>query len=134
MTEWHMKSKRTRTGAIRTSRRRSDKRLAWKGGHAAETIVGEKDKRKKKRAAGGNSKVKMKAAKNASVTVPGQKKAVKAEIVAVLENQANRLYTRKNIITKGATITVKVDGKEEKARVTSRPGQNGVVQAVLVGK
>jgi small subunit ribosomal protein S8e len=129
-----MKSKRSKTGAIRTSRRRSDKRLAWRGGHQAKTSVEETDKRKVKRVTGGNTKVKMKTAKNASVTIPGQKKAIKAEILEVEENQANRLFTRKNIITKGATIKVKVDGKEEKARVTSRPGQTGVVQAVLIEK
>ena len=129
-----MKSKRSKTGAIRTSRRRSDKKLAWRGGHQAKTEVEEKDKRKVKRVTGGNTKVKMKTARNASITVPGQKKALKAEILEVEENQANRLFTRKNIITKGATIKVKVDGKEEKAKVTSRPGQSGVVQAVLIGK
>ncbi len=134
MTEWHMKSKRSKTGAIRTSRRRSDKKLAWRGGHQAKTGVEETDKRKVKRVTGGNTKVKMKTAKNAVVTVPGQKKVLKAEILEVEENTANRLFTRKNIITKGATIKVKIDGKEEKAKVTSRPGQTGAVQAVLIGK
>ena len=134
MTEWHTKSKRKRTGGIRTAVGRSDKKLAWRGGHKAETIVSDKDKRKKKRTAGGNIKIKMKAAKTVSITVPGQKKAVKAEILSVEENQANRLYTRKNIITKGAIIKVKISNKEEKAKVTSRPGQHGIVQAILLAE
>ena len=53
---------------------------------------------------------------------------------AVEENKANRLYTRRNIITKGAIINVKINGKEQTAKVTSRPGQSGVVQAVLEAK
>ncbi len=131
MTEWHMKSKRKRSGGIRTASRRSDKILAWKGGHAALTEASEKDKRKKKMVLGANRKVKQLKAKHASVTIPSTKKTVKAEIITVSENKANRLYTRRNIITKGAIIKVKIEGKEHLARVTSRPGQSGVVQAVL---
>ncbi len=131
MTEWHTKSRRTKTGAIRHSRRRSDKILAWKGGPKAESIVSDQDLRKTVEGRGNTKKVKLKRAKQASVTLPSEKKAVKAEILAVEENQANRLYTRRNIVTKGALIKVKIGEKEHKARVTSRPGQNGVIQAVL---
>ncbi len=131
MTQWHEKSKRKKTGGLRTSKRRSDRILAWRGGDSALTIVEKKDKRKRKRTLGGNSKIKQKTARTASISIPGEKKAVKAEIVAVKENKANRLYTRKNIITKGALITVKIGDKEQIAKVTSRPGQSGVVQAVL---
>ena len=76
-------------------------------------------------------KVKQHSAKFATVTAKGQKKAMKAEILSVEENAANRLFTRRNIITKGAVIKVKVDGKEQTAKVTSRPGQDGIVQAVI---
>lgn len=135
MTQWHTKSKKSKTGAIRTSVRRCDKRLAWRGGDATETIVDEKeDKRKTQKTLGATTKVRQKKAKNATVTDPETKKTVKAEILAVEENTANRLYTRRNIITKGATITVKIGDKEQKARVTSRPGQNGTVQATLEKK
>jgi len=130
LTQWHLKSKRLKTGAIRTSRRRSDKRLDQRGGDPTKTLVAEKDRRKTVNKRGSTIKVRQKAAKTAAVTMPN-KKTVKAEIIDVEENKANRLYTRKNIITKGATIKIKVEGKEQKARVTSRPGQHGVVQAVL---
>ena len=131
MTQWHMKSNRTSTGAKRMSIRRCDKKLAWKGGDPAETIVSGTDRRKKKKCKGSTVKVRQLRAKYAIISFPDQKKAVKAEIIAVSENKANRLYTRKNIITKGATIRVTIDGKEHKAKVTSRPGQSGAVQAVL---
>ena len=134
MTQWHERSSRKKTGGKRNSNRRSDRILAWKGGDAAETIVAGENRRRTVEKRGSTSKVRQLRANTASITVPGQKKAVKAEILAVAENQANRLYTRRNIITKGASIKVKIEGKEETAKVTSRPGQSGVVQAVLQKK
>ncbi len=135
MTQWHTKSKRKRTGGNRTAARRCDKLLAWKGGDPAKTIVSEDDERRKSRVVKGSVvKVKQYRAKFATVTAKGQKKAMKAEILNVEENAANRLFTRRNIITKGAKIKVNVEGKEQTAKVTSRPGQTGVVQAVLIEK
>lgn len=132
MTEWHLSSKRKPSGAIRYSNRRSDKRLAWKGGEFSKTGIAEKEKRKTVKTAGGNKKVKAQKAKFASVTNPKTKKTIKAEILSVAENNANRQFTRQNIITKNAIIRIKIEGKEEKAKVTSRPGQSGTVQAILL--
>jgi small subunit ribosomal protein S8e len=56
---------------------------------------------------------------------------VHATILGVEDNPANVNYKRRNIITKGAIITVDVDGEEQTARVTSRPGQDGQVNAVF---
>ncbi|TYL39348.1 30S ribosomal protein S8e [Natronococcus pandeyae] len=53
---------------------------------------------------------------------------ITAAIEDVVENDANPNYVRRNIITKGAVI----ETSEGKARVTSRPGQNGQVNAVLL--
>ena len=134
MTQWHTKSKRKRTGGNRTAVRRCDKLLAWKGGDAAATIVSadDDDERRKSRVVKGSVvKVKQHRAKFATVMEKGKKKAMKAEILSVEENTANRLFTRRNIITKGATIKIKLDGKEQTAKVTSRPGQDGIVQAIL---
>ena len=50
------------------------------------------------------------------------------KIVAVVENSANPNYVRQNIITKGSII----ETEKGKAKVTSRPGQHGVVNAVLI--
>ena len=54
--------------------------------------------------------------------------AREVEIEDVVENPANVNYVRRNIITKGAIIQT----SEGKARVTSRPGQVGQVNAVSV--
>ncbi|WP_372910115.1 30S ribosomal protein S8e [Salinigranum sp.] len=56
---------------------------------------------------------------------------VHATILGVEENPANVNYKRRNIVTKGALITVEADGEERTARVTSRPGQDGQVNAVF---
>ena len=48
------------------------------------------------------------------------------EIENVIENPSNVNYVRRNIITKGAVI----ETSEGTARVTSRPGQSGQVNAV----
>ena len=55
-------------------------------------------------------------------------KVTKTEILGVVENPANPHYVRRNIITKGAIIETKLG----KVKVTSRPGQDGVVQGVLI--
>ena len=62
----------------------------------------------------------------ASVNIDGE--TVSADINDVVENAANPNYVRRNIITKGAVI----DTTEGDARVTSRPGQTGQVNAVLL--
>jgi len=51
-----------------------------------------------------------------------------AEIENVVDNPANVNYARRNIITKGAVIETSAG----RARVTSRPGQTGGVNAVLL--
>ena len=55
-------------------------------------------------------------------------KTTEVEIEDVVENPSNVNYVRRNIITKGAVIQT----SEGKARVTSRPGQNGQVSAVAL--
>ena len=52
----------------------------------------------------------------------------KVKIVRVLENATNNDYKRRGVISKGAVL----ETKEGKCRVISRPGQHGVVNAILV--
>jgi len=58
------------------------------------------------------------------------KKFFKAKIKTVVDNPANQHYVRRNIMTKGAVI----ETDKGKARITSRPGQDGMINAVLVEK
>ena len=51
-----------------------------------------------------------------------------SKILEVVENSAYPNYLRQNIITKGSIIST----EKGNARVTSRPGQHGMVNAVLM--
>jgi len=75
---------------------------------------------------GGNSKTVLTKVDFANVASDGTVKKVK--IKSVEESAANRDFKRMHIITKGAII----DTELGKAKVTSRPSQQGVVNAVLV--
>ena len=99
------------------------------GGYPAETILGE-SKRKVKRTLGGNTKVKVLTDKYASVTDPKTNITQKTEIVRVVKNGANVDFNRRGVITKGAEIETTLGI----AKVTSRPGNDGVINAVLKGK
>lgn len=60
--------------------------------------------------------------------VTGDNKVKKVKIVKVLENATNNDYKRRGIITKGAIL----ETEGGKCRVVSKPGQHGVVNAILV--
>ena len=87
-----------------------------------------KKKLRKIRTIGRNYKLKLLDAEIANVYDKNTKKCIKAKIKSVLENKANRHYVRRNIMTKGTVI----DTEAGKAMVTSRPGQDGIVNAVLI--
>ncbi len=97
------------------------------GSLPTHTKVGSQ-RRKVERARGGNLKFKLFGAEIANLFDPKSKKYAQVKISSVAENPANRHFTRRNIITKG-TIIVTEKGK---AKVTSRPGQSGTVNAILV--
>ena len=99
------------------------------GGYPAETVLGE-PRRKVSNTIGGNSKIKVLADKFASVTDPATGQTQKSEIVRVVRNGANVDYNRRGVITKGAEIETSIG----LAKVTSRPGNDGMVNAVLIGK
>ncbi|MBI5389198.1 30S ribosomal protein S8e [Candidatus Woesearchaeota archaeon] len=103
------------------------KRQYEAGGLPTHTKIGE-TKRKKDRTVGGNNKMRLILANIANVLDPKTKKYQKAKIKTVVDNPANRHFVRRNIITKGTVI----DTDLGKARVVSRPGQDGTVNAVLV--
>ena len=91
------------------------------------TKLGER-KLKLQRVRGGNFKAKLLKEEYANVSDPKTKTVKKVKITGVLENPANPHYVRRNIITKGTIINTELG----KARVTSRPGQEGVINAVLI--
>ncbi len=133
MTQWHLKSNRKSTGGVRSTMRRSDKRLAWKGGENSNTTIAESKEKVDRRMAsslGKRDKVKLRAVQMVSVSVEG--KVRQLEIVTVAENKANRQFARNNIMTKGAVVEAKDGASKVFVKVTNRPGQHGVVQGVIL--
>ncbi len=70
------------------------------------------------------------ATKYVYVTDPATGKTEKTEIKRVAKNPANLDYQRRGVITKGAILETPIG----QARVTSRPGQHGIVNAILIQK
>lgn len=77
---------------------------------------------------GSNLKSAVKTAEFANVVDPASKKVSKAKITKVTANPSNKDYERRGVITRGAIIETEAGT----AKVLSRPGQDGVVNAILV--
>jgi len=122
--QWQGESVRKVTGGRR--RPAQMKRRAEIGLAPADTHIGE-DRRKIIRTYGGNDKVRAMRAAFANVTASnGETKKVKIEKVE--ENGANPNYVRRNLLTKGAIIKTEIG----RARIMSRPGQDGIINALLL--
>jgi small subunit ribosomal protein S8e len=119
----HGRSTRSRTGGRRRPKRKRRKHEI--GTEPTETEVG--DPRLKVVDARGETE-KVRALSTNVASVADGEETVAATIEDVVENDANPNYVRRNIVTKGAVI--ETDAGE--ARVVSRPGQDGQVNAVLL--
>ena len=80
------------------------------------------------RVMGANRKLRLLSADTANLFDPKSKAFKQVKIKTISDNPANRHFIRRNIMTKGSVI----DTELGKARITSRPGQDGVVNAVLI--
>ncbi len=80
------------------------------------------------RVMGDNRKLRMLSADTANLFDPKTKLFKQVKIKTITDNPANRHFIRRNIMTKGSVIDTEVG----KARITSRPGQDGIVNAVLI--
>jgi small subunit ribosomal protein S8e len=122
---WQGNSRRKVTGGKVIAAR--GKRKFEMGRESAETRISEV-KRKNVHTMGGNRKVRLLQCNVANVTNPKDGKTVSSTIETVIDNVANKHYVRRNILTKGSVIRTAMGT----ARITSRPGQDGVVNAVLI--
>ena len=80
------------------------------------------------RTMGNNKKLRLLGADTANLFDPKSKSFKQAKIKTITDNPANSHFIRRNIITKGSVI----DTELGKAKITSRPGQDGVINAVLI--
>ncbi|PSQ15790.1 30S ribosomal protein S8e [Halobacteriales archaeon QS_8_69_73] len=102
----HARSEKKRTGGRRRSVRKKQKHE--QGSAPTETTLGE--------------------VARSVASVATDDGVERADIEDVVENPSDPNYVRRNIITKGAVVETSVG----RARVTSRPGQDGQVNAELV--
>ena len=124
MSNVHSKSLRKPTGGMRRAHRKKKK---YELGRVHLPVTPGEEKRKILRTKGGNQKQRMLKAEFAMVS-DKKGKTKKSKITEVVENAANPFFIRRNIITKGAIINTEAGY----ARVVSRPGQDGVVNAVAL--
>ena len=139
MTRWHTRAGRKPTGGLLKDNMKRKSR--HKGSKFLETKIGGRVT-KLKRTRNGGKKMKILSAEYVNITSPEAKglpkgkegaeksksKTMKAKIISVEGNPANPHYVRRNVITKGAVV--KTDMGD--VRITSRPGQTGSLNGVLL--
>lgn len=92
-----------------------------------ETEIGEL-KKKQQRILGGNYKIKLFSTNYVNVTDPASNKTSKVKILRFESNPASKDYNRRHILTKGTIVETELG----KAKITSRPGQHGVLNAIII--
>ncbi len=125
MAIWHGEKGKTPTGKeIKLARKKRKREL---GRYPVHTKIGPQ-KIKLERVKGGGIKVKALSVEFANVLDKKTNTVKKVRILGVEENPANPHFVRHGIITKGCIIRTEMG----LAKVTSRPSQHGVVNAILI--
>lgn len=125
MALWQGGSKRKLTGGRKRSLR--SKRKFEIGREKQYMHLGNR-RVKPYRTRGNNLKMRVLANNECNLYDPKKKKVVRAKILTVKENPADPNYVQRNIITQGAVVGTDLGD----ALVTSRPGQDGVVNARII--
>ena len=92
-----------------------------------DTTIGE-EKKKKQRVMGGNTKLKLFSSQYINVTDPNTNKTSRVRILDFESNDASKDLNRRHILTKGAVVETELGN----AKISSRPGQDGVLNGVLL--
>ena len=123
---WHDDlTKRKRTGGRRKAYRKRRKYEA--GRFPVETQLGEPE-RKLERTKGGGLKVKLVSDQWVNLSDPKTGKTERVRILSVVKNPANVDWDRRGIITRGTIVRT----ERGLAKIISRPGQNGVLNAIPI--
>jgi small subunit ribosomal protein S8e len=128
MSVWHADQHKKKPSGGRTKTNRTKRRYE-KGSFPTQTTLGE-TKTKTSRRRGNNTKIRLVATKQANISDPTTGKTEKTQITRIIRNPANVDYNRRGVITKGTIIETPLGT----AKVTSRPGQHGQVNATLQPK
>ena len=121
--QWRLRSKRAPSGKL--LKRNTKKKKYMRGRDFLPMHIGAL-RAKKKRTRGDGGKLILLSGDTANIIYKG--KSQKTKIISVLKNDADPQLVRRNIITKGSIIQTELG----EARVTSRPGQDGVINAILI--
>jgi len=125
MAIWQGRPKRKPTGGrMRPARK---KRKFEVGREKQFTRLGPR-KVKMYRTKGANSKARILTSDLANVVDPKTKAVKRVKILTVKSNPSNPNYVQRNIMTKGATVMTELG----EAVITSRCGQDGVINAMLI--
>src|SRR6476469_968278 len=81
-----------------------------------------------RRVRGNSIKIAFKTSEYANINDQDNKKTVRSKIMRVSKNPANKDYERRGVITKGAILETELG----LAKVLSRLGQDGVINAILI--
>lgn len=119
------RSKRKYTGGKYKQYRK--KRIYERGRNFLPLTLGNV-RRKKSKVRGGGEKLVLLSGNIINVTDIKSGITKSAKIKTVIENSANPHFVRRNVITKGAIIETDLG----KVKVTSRPGQDGVLNGILI--
>ena len=92
-----------------------------------EAVLGD-GQTKTRNVRGNNRKTGLKFGAFANLIDPVSKKTAQSKILQVIRNPANKDYERRGVISKGALL----ETDSGIAKVISRPGQDGCINAVLV--
>ena len=122
---WHYKlKKRKKTGGKKRPYR--TKRAHERGRYPIETELGDV-KRKRVKENSGVPKTKIVSTNLVNVSNPDSGLTERLTIIDVVRNPANTDYNRRGVITKGTIIRT----PKGLAKIVSRPGQTGSLNAVL---
>ena len=86
------------------------------------------EKKKEQRVLGGNKKIRLYSTKFINVTDPNTNKTSKVRILRFESNDASQDLNRRHILTKGAIVETELGN----AKITSRPGQHGTLNGILI--
>lgn len=115
------------TGGLKERHRK--KRKYELGSPPAKTLLSSDEERRAERAFGGNKKVKLRKGLYINIAM-GNGTTKKVKILDVVETPENPQNSKSKIISKGSIVKTELG----LAKVTSRPGQDGVLNGILVQK
>lgn len=131
MVQYHKNPKTKASGTGGKKRSTRDKVKAHYGGFFHRARIDKKNKEASnvsRSTKGGNIKISVKIVGFANVSNKENAKVVKTKVISILESPNNRHYTREGVVTRGAIIETELG----KCKVTSRPTQDGTINAVLM--